>query len=134
MRTKRAFKMKWKQNFSSFLKDYHWNKYLEGDSPTLNLLSNRMKTRICVFVVQKQPSIGVLKKRCSENIQQNYRRTPMSKRDFNNAAKQLRHRCSPVNLLHIFRTPLLKNTYARLLLVVSDFLNLLCQTSWFPSG
>ena len=29
----------------------------------------------------------------------------------------LRHGCSPVNLLHIFRTPFLKNTSGRLLLV-----------------
>ena len=28
----------------------------------------------------------------------------------------LRHGCSPVNLLHIFRTPFLKNTFERLLL------------------
>ena len=32
---------------------------------------------------QKQPSRGGLKKRCSENMQQIYRRTPMSKSDFN---------------------------------------------------
>ena len=30
---------------------------------------------------QNQPSIGVLRKRCSENIHQIYRRTPMSKCD-----------------------------------------------------
>ena len=35
---------------------------------------------------------SVLRKRCSENMQQIYRRT-------------LWHGCSPVNLLHIFRTP-----------------------------
>ena len=33
--------------------------------------------------IQKQPPRGVLGKRCSENIQQIYRRTPMPKRDFN---------------------------------------------------
>ena len=38
---------------------------------------------------QKQPSRGVLKKRCSENIQQIYARTPMLKCDFNKVAKQL---------------------------------------------
>ena len=43
--------------------------------------------------------------RCSENMQQMSRRTPMPKCDFNKVAKQiaLRHGCSPVNLLHIFR-------------------------------
>ena len=33
--------------------------------------------------IQKQSSGDVLKKRCSENIQQIYRRTPMPKFDFN---------------------------------------------------
>ena len=39
-----------------------------------------------IFHVQKQPSRGVLRKRCSENMQQMYRRTPMSKCDFNKVA------------------------------------------------
>ena len=38
--------------------------------------------------LQKQPSRGVLKKRCSENIQQIYRRTPMPKCNFNKVALQ----------------------------------------------
>ena len=38
---------------------------------------------------QKQPPRGVLRKRCSENIQQIYRRTPMPKCDFNKIALQL---------------------------------------------
>ena len=66
---------------------------------------------------QKQPSRGVLKKRCFENMQQTYMRTPMPKCDFNKVAKQsnvieiaLRHGCSPVNVLHIFLTPFPKNT------------------------
>ena len=42
----------------------------------------------------------------------------MSKCEFNKVAKQLRHVCSPVKLLHIFRTPLRKNTYGMLLLVM----------------
>ena len=32
---------------------------------------------------RKKPSIGVLIKRCSQNIQQFYRRTPMPKNNFN---------------------------------------------------
>ena len=36
--------------------------------------------------MQKQPPRGVLKKRCSENMQQIYRRTPILKCDFNKAA------------------------------------------------
>ena len=39
--------------------------------------------------VQKQPSRGVLKKRCSENMQQIYRRTPTPKCNFNKVALQL---------------------------------------------
>ena len=44
----------------------------------------------------------------------------MPKSDFNKAAKQfestLWHGCSPVNLLHIFKTPFYKNTSEGLLL------------------
>ena len=55
-------------------------------------------------------------KRCSKNNQQIYRRTPMSKGDFNKITNnfieiRLRHGCSPVNLVHILRTPLPRNTY-----------------------
>ena len=34
----------------------------------------------------------------------------------------LRHACSPVNLLHIFRTPFFKNTYGGLFLSIDFFL------------
>ena len=55
----------------------------------------------CNFSVHKQPSIGVLIKRCSENMQQIDRSTLMPKCDFNKVAK---HRCSLVNLLkHLWR-------------------------------
>ena len=40
----------------------------------------------------------------------------MSKCDFNKVEIALRHGCSPVNLLHVFRTPFLKNTSGWLLL------------------
>ena len=39
--------------------------------------------------IQKQPSRAVLKKKCSENMQQIYMKTPMPKCDFNKVAKQL---------------------------------------------
>ena len=59
-------------------------------------------------------------------MQQIYRKTSMSKCDFNKVALQLfeitlRHGCSPVNLLHIFRTPFLKNTSGWMLLDVKTF-------------
>ena len=38
---------------------------------------------------QKQPSIGVLTKKCSEKMQQIYRKTPMSKWNFNKVANQV---------------------------------------------
>ena len=40
----------------------------------------------------------------------------MPKGDFNKFARQLRHGCSSVNLLHIFRTPCIKNTSGELFL------------------
>ena len=61
--------------------------------------------------IRKQPSRGVSRKSCSENMQQIYRRIPMSKYDF----YTLWHGCSPVNLLHIFRTPFPESTSGWLL-------------------
>ena len=43
---------------------------------------------IIKFLFQKQSPRGVPRKRCSENMQQIYRRTPMSKCDFNKVPKQ----------------------------------------------
>ena len=55
---------------------------------------------------QKQPSRGVLWRRCSENIRQIYRRTLCQsatsiKLQGNFIEITLRHRCSPVTVLHI---------------------------------
>ena len=47
------------------------------------------KTRNVDKTVQKQPFRGVLLKRCSENMQQIYRRTPIPKWDYNKIALQL---------------------------------------------
>ena len=44
----------------------------------------------------------------------------MSKQDFNIA---LRYKCSPINLLHIFRTSFYKNTYEGLILEFAVSLN-----------
>ena len=69
--------------------------------------------------LEKQPFRGVFIKRCSENIQQFYKRTPMPKCDFNKVAIQveiaLRHERSPVNLLPILRTPFPKKSSEGLL-------------------
>ena len=42
-----------------------------------------------VEYLQKQPPRGVPRKRCSKNMQQVYRRTSMSKCDFNKVALKL---------------------------------------------
>ena len=61
-------------------------------------------------------SIEAAIQRCSENMQQIYRRTPMPKCDRNFIEILLRHRCSPVNFLHIFRASFQQNTSGQLLL------------------
>ena len=74
------------------------------------------------FKSQKQPPTSISQKRCSENMQQIYRRTPMPKCDFNKVAFAIEialwHGCSSVNLLHIFRKPFSKNIPGRLLLSI----------------
>ena len=57
---------------------------------------------------QKHPPRGVPRKKCYENMKQMYRQC--------REHPALWHGCSPVNLLHIFRTPFLKNTSGWLLL------------------
>ena len=47
------------------------------------------KTLSQIFDRQKQHLGGIPTKRCSENMQQIYRRTPMLKYDFNKVALQL---------------------------------------------
>ena len=67
--------------------------------------------------LQKQPFWRVLRKRCSENMLQISRRTPMLKFKQSNFIEiTLQHGCFPVNLLHIFRIPFLKDTSGELLL------------------
>ena len=64
------------------------------------------------MLFQKQPFRGVLRKTCCKNMQQIYRKAPMSKCEI-----VLRHGFSPVNLLHIFRIPSPQNISGRLLLI-----------------
>ena len=54
----------------------------------VNLRTEKYFSQHC-DIVQKQPSRGVLRKRCSENMLQIYRRTAMPKCDFTKVAKQL---------------------------------------------
>ena len=71
----------------------------------------REASQLLIWKNLKQPSSGVLSKSCPEDMQQMYRTRPMQKCD------------SPVNLMHIFRTPCPKNTSGRLLLK-NDLINL----------
>ena len=48
-----------------------------------------MELGLRILIVQEQPSRVVFKKRCSENMQQIYRRIPIPKCDFNKVASQL---------------------------------------------
>ena len=70
---------------------------------------------------QKQPYRGVLRKSCSEICskftgEHPYRNVISIKLLCNFTEIAFWHRCSPVSLLHIFRTPFAKNTSGGLLL------------------
>ena len=79
--------------------------------------------------IQTQPSIAVLingvLKTCSKFTgEQTYRSVISINLLCNFIEITLRHGCSPVNLLHIFRTTFCKNTYGGLLLAIqSTFTN-----------
>ena len=47
------------------------------------------KASNCTTYKQRHPPRGVLSKRCSDNMQQIYRRTPIPKCDLNKVAMQL---------------------------------------------
>ena len=74
-----------------------------------------------LMIPRSSPPRGVLRKRCSKNMQQIYRTNPWRsvisiKLLYNFTEITLRHRCSPVNKLHIFRTSFPRNTFGWLLL------------------
>ena len=120
---KRLLKRCFPVNFTKFLRTPFLQNTSDGCFCYLNHFKNMTKINC---IAQKQPPKGVPRKRCSENMQQIYRRIPIPKCDFNKVALQLcnfieialRHGCSPVNLLHVFRTPFLKNISQWLLLIV----------------
>ena len=77
------------------------------------------------FYNQKQPFRGVLKKSvlkiCSKFTGEHpYQSVISIKLLFNFIEIALRHKCSPVNLLHIFKTPFSRNTFGWLLLYNID--------------
>ena len=104
---------------ASFVSDFLWvSQVLKSFFMTINSFYN--------FKFRQQPFRDVLKKRCYENMQQIYKRTPMpkcvsTKLQSNFIEIILRHGCSPVNLLHVFRTTFPKNTSEGLLLKFQVF-------------
>ena len=68
--------------WSGLLEVFLINGVLKVDYSKLSLSK---KTQYCIYIL-KQPARGIIKKRRSENMQQIYRRTHMSKCDFNNVA------------------------------------------------
>ena len=66
--------------------------------------------------LQKQPTRVVLRKKCSENCIKFTGEHPCRSAISIKLLCNFRHGCSPVNLLHIFRTSFPKNTSGRLLL------------------
>ena len=62
---------------------------------------------------QKQPSRCVPRKRCSENMQQIYRRTPMPKCDFNKVAKQLYWNCTSAWVFSCKFAAYFQNTFSK---------------------
>ena len=66
------------------------NKMLVLNNSSMDIvLTNKLESfqesgvKQLVWMIPKKQSRGVLSKRCSENMQQTYRRTPMPKCDFN---------------------------------------------------
>ena len=82
-----------------------------------------------------RPEVFLVKsvlKICSKFTEEHPRRSVISiKLLFNFIEITLRHGCSPVNLLHIFKRPFLKNTSGRLLLLLLRFHRLRHSSSWF---
>ena len=110
--------LSWRRSLS-----YTFSRCLENSENECNIKNittygtERLKTYFNFSrFIQKQPSTGAFIKKCPENMQQIYRRTPMPKGDFQKVVLQIywNHTSAwmfSCNLLHIFRTPLYKNTF-----------------------
>ena len=95
--------------------------YQKKCSWKFNKLSNLIPRRVSTINKQKQPSRSVLRKRflkiCSKFTGEHPCQSAISINMLSNFIEVvLWHGCSPVNLLHIFRTPFPKNTSGWLLL------------------
>ena len=65
-----------------------------------------------MWKIQKQPSRSILRKRCSENMQQIYRRKPMVKCDFNKTVLQLHWNCTSPWVFSCKFTAYFQNTFS----------------------
>ena len=76
--------------FLVFIDPLTTNNEIYRDLLTLRILSSISANRKRLYknYLLKQTFRGVLRKRCSENMQQIYRRTPLPKCDFNKVTKQ----------------------------------------------
>ena len=100
-----------------FLSHVRPQKSFQKTLKLLSLLCWWIIIDISHFDLQNVFSTGILRKMCSENMQQIYRRIPIAKCDFNKVAKiTLWHGCSPVNLMHNFRIPFYEKNYGGMLL------------------
>ena len=79
-------------HFFYFAKWNFLSNYLEDKEVDLVFKKSKLQTikqwLFCGYL-EKQPFRGALRKRCSENMQQIYRRTPIPKCDFNKVTLQL---------------------------------------------
>ena len=86
-----------KHKFSLFGTEITYPHLLEYIEPHFLITILHLKLNLSISLLreilltnfQKQPSRGVPRKRCSGNIQQIYRRTPMPKCDFNKVNLEL---------------------------------------------
>ena len=72
-----------------FIDTYTYIETVQFTSITLEKLTTSLRRIISERISLKQLSVCLLMKRCSENMQQIYKRTPMPKCYFNKIAKQL---------------------------------------------
>ena len=92
---------------------------------------HRWKTLSCL---QMQPFRGVPRKTCLKTSSKFTAEYPCRslisiKLRWNFIEIALRNECSPVNLLHVFRTPLYKNTYGRAAFITLSYIVIL-SFSW----
>ena len=88
------------------------------------------RTTIHILLLQKQPFRCVLEKRCSENIKQIYRRTPMPKCGFNKVARKLYWNRTLAWVFFCKFTAYFQNTFSYEDLAEGLF----CRFTFFTSG